>query len=289
MPIKTNMTSLQPRRQVYKRELTLLSKGFSAPKAWPDGKITVFPWDSEVDAFLLEQSKTGGKGNLLYGILELVCDLKGTSVDQFVFSEINAILLVSRAIQFDGSIEYESICPYCKTTDRESIQIPADLAPIGEKQPGYLGYDDITLPDCKDVVRLRPLLVKDQKKIEERADNGWEAYSERHLQIFLSIVAVNDGAPDNLEEVSSWYNALSPSDARHLEEQQVDLSPRLDNRLPHKCKKCAREFFHTLLFDQEFFRARGTGQPAPAPKENVRAGVGREQGVRNQSGKTAGR
>jgi hypothetical protein len=46
MPIKTNMKSLQPRRQVYKRELNLLSKGFSAPKAWPEGKITIYPWDS---------------------------------------------------------------------------------------------------------------------------------------------------------------------------------------------------------------------------------------------------
>lgn len=287
MPIKTNMKSLQPRRQVYKREITLLSKGFSAPKSWPDGKITVFPWDSEVDAYLLEQSKTSGQGNLLYGILDKVCDLNGASVDQFVFSEINAILLVSRAIQFDGAVEYESVCPYCKTTDRESIQIPGELALIGEKKPGYPGYDDITLPECKDVVRIRPLLVKDQKKIEDRAD-GWQDYTERHLQIYLSIVSVNEGTPDNLEEVSQWYQALSPADARYLEEQQVDLSPRLDNRLPHKCKQCARQFFHTLLFDQEFFRPGGPGQPAPASEKNVRAGVGRE-GVSNQSGKAARR
>jgi hypothetical protein len=282
MPIKTNMKSLQPRRQVYKKEMTLLSKGFSAPKSWPGGKITVFPWDSEVDAFLLEQSKTGGKGNLLYGILEKVCDMNGASVDQFVFSEINSILLVARAIQFDGTIEYESVCPYCKTTDREIIQIPHELAPIGEKAEGYVGHDEITLPDCKDVVCIRPLLVRDQKKIESRNDNAWLNYSDRKLQILLSLVSVNDGAPDNLEEADQWYDALSPTDARSLEEKQVDLSPRLDNRLPHKCKQCAREFFHTLLFDQEFFRPGSTGQPAPAFEKDVRAGVGREQRVSNR-------
>jgi hypothetical protein len=284
MPIKTNMKSLQPRRQVYKRELNLLSKGFSAPKAWPEGKITIYPWDSEVDAYLLEQSKAGGKGNLLYGILEKVCDLNGASVDQFVFSEVNAVLLVSRAIQFDGLVEYESVCPYCKTTDRETIQIPHDLALIGEKKVGYPGYDDITLPDCKDVVRIRPLLVKDQKKIEDKLNEGLENFTERHLQIFLAIVSVNDGTPETIEEVKQWYDALSPADARYLEEQQVDLSPRLDNRIPHKCKQCARQFFHTLLFDQEFFRPRGAGQPAAASEENVRAGVGR-QGVPHQPGK----
>jgi hypothetical protein len=278
MPIKTNMKSLQPRRQVYKKEITLLSKGFSAPKSWPGGKVTVFPWDSEVDAFLLEKSKSNSHENLLYGILEQVCDMNGASVDQFVFSEVNSILLVSRAIQFDGTIEYQSVCPYCKTTDREVIKIPHELQPIGEKTVDYLGYDEVTMPECKDVVRIRPLLVRDQKKIESH-DDAWKDFSDRKLQILLAIVSVNDGAPDSLEEAAQWYDALSPADARDLEEKQVDLSPRLDNRLPHRCKICAREFFHTLLFDQEFFRPGGTGQPAPASEKNVRAGVGREQGV----------
>lgn len=285
MAIKTNMKSLQPRKQAYKREVTLLSKGFSNPQAWPEGKITVYPWDSDVDAYLLEQSK-GGEGNLLYGILEKVCSLNGASVDQFVFSEINSILLLSRAIQFDGVIEYESICPFCKATDREVIQIPHELAPVGEKAVGYKGTDNITLPECNDVVTLRPLLVRDHKKIEERTkDSDWAKFSERHLQIYLGIVAVNDGQPDTIEEVAQWYAALSPADARFLEEQQVLLSPRLDNRIPHKCKKCERKFFHTLSFDQEFFRPRGGGQPVPSSEEDVRTGVGR-QGVQSQSRKT---
>jgi hypothetical protein len=286
MPIKTNMTSLQPRRQAYKREITLLSKGFSAPKAWPGGKVTVYPWDSEVDAFVLEQAKANAQGNLLYGMLERVCDMNGASVDQFVFSEINSILLVSRSIQFDGTIEYESVCPYCSARDKETIQIPHELAPIGEKTADYLGYDEITLPECKDVVRIRPLLVKDQKKIEMRDSDALVKYSDRKLQILFAVVSVGEGTPDNVDEVAEWYDALSPTDARHLEEKQVELSPRLDNRLPHKCKKCTRAFFHTLLFDQEFFRPGGTGQPAPALEKDVRAGVGREQRVSNRPAQT---
>jgi hypothetical protein len=281
MPIKTNMKSLQPRRQAYKREITLLSKGFSAPRAWPDGKITVYPWDSEVDAYVLEQAKANAQGNLLYGMLERVCDMNGASVDQFVFSEINAVLLVARSIQFDGTIEYESVCPFCSTRDREIIKIPDELDMIGEKASGYQGFDEITLPECGDVVRIRPLLVKDQKKIEQR-DDSMLSYSDRKLQILFAIVAVNEGSPDSVEEAAQWYDALSPADARHLEERQVDLSPRLDNRIPHKCKKCTRDFFHALQFDQEFFRPGGTGQPAPAPKKDVRAGVGREQGVQHR-------
>jgi hypothetical protein len=282
MPIKTNMKDLQPRRQAYKREMTLLSKGFSAPRAWPGGKITVFPWDSEVDAYVLDQAKSNASGNLLYGMLERVVDMNGANVDQFVFSEINSILLVSRSIQFDGTIEYESVCPFCSARDRELIQIPHELAPIGEKPADYPGHDEITLPDCKDVVRIRPLLVKDQKRIEVRDSDALLKFSDRKLQILFSLVTVNDGQPDNVDEAAEWYDALSPTDARFLEEKQVDLSPRLDNRLPHKCKKCTRDFYHTLLFDQEFFRPGGQRQPATAPEKDVRAGVGREQRLPNR-------
>jgi hypothetical protein len=275
MSIRSNMKNLQPRRQAYKREIQLLSKGFSAPKTWPDGKITVHPWDSDIDALLLERSKRGGRENLLYGILEHICGLTEPEVDQFVFSEINMVLLLARSIQFGGVVEYQSVCPYCKTTDAETINIPGDLGRVGEKQAGYAGYDEITLPECKDVVHVRPLLVKDHRKIEEAEDvPGSKTYSDRHKQLLFSIVSVNGGAPETLDEVATWYFALSPADAALLETEQEKLSPHLDNKIQHKCKKCAREFFHTLLFDQEFFPSRGTGQPAPAPTKNVPAGLG---------------
>lgn len=285
MGIKTNLKDLRPRKQVYKREIQLLSRGFSAPTAWPDGKLTVFPWDSDVDAYLMEQTKAG-KGNLLYGILERVCNLNGASVDQFVFSEINAILLLSRALQFSGTIEYESTCPFCRNSVREVIQVPHELRPIGEKQTGYTGFDDIVLPDCADRVRLRPLLVSDHKKIEDRSKSNWNLFSERHLQILLPVVSVNDGAPDTIEELATWYNALSPEDAKFLEIQEMELSPHLDTKIPHKCQECAREFYHSLMFDQEFFRQRSRGLSKPPLAQNILTGVGRE-GTANQPAKPA--
>lgn len=245
-----------PRREAYKREIKLLSRGFSAPTAWPDGKITIYPWDSDVDAYLLEASKEG-RGNLLFGMLEKVCNLNGASVDQFVFSEINAVLLLSRALQFDGAVEYESRCPACQTTARERIKIPEELMPIGEKVTGYPGYDDVYLPDSTDTVRIRPLLVRDHKKIEDRLKNEeWNKFTERHLQILLPIVSIGGGPPDTIEEAHRWYSALSPGDARLLELEENENSPHLENRIPHKCSKCRTEFQHMLMFDQEFFRQR---------------------------------
>lgn len=275
MAFKTNMTSLQPRKQVYKREIQLMSRGFSAPKAWPNGKITVFPWDSDVDGLVTEHIKSAATTNLLYPILEKVCDLNGASVDDFVWGELNAVLLLSRALQYNGVFDYESQCPFCLNAVMETIKIPDDLAPVGEKPTNYPGYDVITLPDCKDVVRIRPLLVRDQKKIEERTkDPHWNTYSERLLQICLPVVAINDGPPDTLEQVVEWYNALSPNDCSYLEEQESDLNPHLENKIPHKCDKCQRKFYHTLTFDQQFFRPRNGGQRAPSMEKNISPGMG---------------
>lgn len=283
MAIITNMKNLQPRRQVYKREIKLLSRGFSAPTAWPDGKITVFPWDSDVDAFIMEKTKSES-GNLLFDILEKVCNLNGASVDDFVWGEVNAVLLLSRALQFNGVVDYKSQCPFCHDVASETITIPDELAPSGEKQPGYPGWDEITLPECLDVVRIRPLLVRDQKKIENRGkDNLWANFTERHLQILLPIMSVNGGAPDNIEEVANWYNALSPEDARFLEEKEVELAPHLNNKIPHKCGKCQQHFDHILTFDQKFFRSRSRGRTQPPLEKDVSSGMGTKQGISNKS------
>jgi hypothetical protein len=113
MPIKTNLKSMVPRRQAYKREITLMSHGFSNPTAWPDGKITVYPWDSDIDSWVGDP-KRDAKQNLIYGLLEKVVELNGAKADDVVFGEVNALLLLSRAIQYSGNMAYESQCPYCQ-------------------------------------------------------------------------------------------------------------------------------------------------------------------------------
>jgi hypothetical protein len=274
MAFKTNMTNLQPRKQVYKREIQLLSRGFSAPQAWPNGKIIVFPWDSSIDQYLMEQTKISNN-SLFFGLLERVCNLNGANVDQFVVSEIQSILLLSRALQYDGAMEYDSHCPFCNTVARETITIPDELQPVGQKPENYPGYDDIVLPGCKDVVRLRPLLVKDHKKIDElcRGEIG-KAFNKRQLQILMPVMTINDGPPDNLDEINTWYEALSPSDAQYLQEMQVELTPHLDNRIPHRCGECQRTFHQILTFEQEFFRSGSGGNAKPSLEKNVHPGVG---------------
>lgn len=255
MPIKTNMPSLTPRRQAFRREITLLSHGFTNPTAWPDGKLVVYPWDTSVDDYLYEAGRKSNRNDILYGLLARVCDLNGATVDEFVASEVMTVLLSARAMSAgQGAVNYHSTCPSCKHVNVESVTVPDDLEKIGEKAVGYPGYDDITLPDCKDVIRLRPLTVKDEKIILERPTEGRKEVSDRKLRVLMGIVTINDSRADTLAEMVRYYDALSPLDAKFLEENETKLSPHLNTAIPHMCDECSHSYTHSLNFDTEFFR-----------------------------------
>jgi len=259
VPIKTNLKDLQPRREKYKQVITLLSRGFTDPKAWPGGKLTVYPWDSQVDTWLMEEYRrsSDSKAGLLHRALTKVCDLNGGSSDNFVASEVETVLLVSRAIRNANVVEYTSPCPACRWENISTISIPDELEKVGTKSSDYPGYDIITLPDSKDEVAMRPLLIKDEKFIETRTVEDREAVSDDVLYTILPIITVGGGKPETKEEIVQWYLALSPDDAKYLEEQQKQLTPHLNTLIPHECDKCKHPYKHKLSFDQEFFRPRG--------------------------------
>jgi hypothetical protein len=254
--IKTNLKSLTPRREAFKRQITLPSHGFSAPQAWPNGQIYVFPWDSEIDEFLLESARRGSRQTVLFDLVAKLCDLHGASLDDFVADETNIILLVSRALMQDNTIVYTSQCPFCATRSEESIVVPDELEKVAEKAPNYPGFDTLVLPDCKDSVKVRPLLIKDERIIMDRPAGERVKISDNTLRTIMRVVSINDTQPERLAELKQWYDALPPKDARYLETQARELSPHLNTALPHQCANtaCLREFKHNLTFDQDFFR-----------------------------------
>lgn len=254
MAIRTNLTSLQPRREVYKREMRLVSGGYSNRSAWPDGKITIFPWDNELDEFLFEISRTKTADESIYALVERCCHLNGATVDQLVSSEVPSILLASRTLGMGGRVRYRTVCPSCRNSAEEQITVPDELGVVGEKAPDYPGYDEITLPDSKDVVRIRPLLVSDDRRINERTPEQKAGISDNLLRLIYGIVSVGGGAPDNADEVRRWYESISPGDARFLDQKRMELSPRLNTKIGHVCDKCRRTFDWPLTFDMEFFR-----------------------------------
>ena len=256
MAIKTNLKSMTPRRQVYKREITLLSHGYSSPTHWPDGRLTVYPWDNAIDQWLIDNVRKGSRQELVYGLLTHCCNLNGGKLDDFVADEINTVLLVSRALATDGAVVYTSVCTHCGFKKPETIKVPDELEKVGEKATNYPGFDVITLPHDKDVIKLRPLLVLDEKLIFNRADEDRKKVPDAELRTLMRVVTINDTKPDTQDELVIWGRALHAKDIKFLEDKGRELTPHLNTNIPHVCDdpECGKKFLHPLTFDQEFFR-----------------------------------
>lgn len=256
MPIKTNLKTLAPRRQTYKREIQLLSHGYNDPAAWPDGKLTVFPWDDAIDRWMIDNVRKLSKQDLVYGLLRNCADLNGGNIDNFVADEINVVLMVSRALSTDGVVVYTAICPYCGGKRQEQIKVPDELEKVGEKTADYPGCDEITLPMIQDKVTLRPLLVKDEKTILNRKDADKKTVSDAELRTIMRVVTVGEGKPETLEELLNWYRSLHPKDSKFIEDEGRRITPHLNTNLPHVCDEpdCGRHFHQNVTIDQEFFR-----------------------------------
>lgn len=256
MAIKTNLKTLTPRRQMYKKEITLLSHGYNNATAWPDGKLTVFPWDNSVDQWLMDNVRKLTKAELVYGLLKRCCDLNGGNIEDFVAEEINLVLLVSRALSTDGIVVYSSMCPFCGAKKQEKIKVPDELEKAGEKTADYPGFDEIVLPIVQDRVKIRPLLVKDEQIIIERDEDRKKVVPDAELRTLMRVVDINESKPDTQDELVTWFRALHSKDAKFLEDEGHRLTPHLNTNIPHVCDdiECRRRFTHPITFDQEFFR-----------------------------------
>jgi len=259
MPLKTNLKNLTPSRVQYSREIHLLSGGYSCPTAFPEGKITIYPWDSQVADWIIEQRKKAtSPREITRGLISQLVNLNGAKIEKFVLGDVSTVLMVSRAIARENKVEFESSCPVCGHVHHESLSIPDSLEMVGKKEPGYAGYDDVTLPICKDVVRIRPLLIEDELNMSQRDANeglGWvKGLSDHMAAIIWPIVTVGGEKPDNMKELVTWFRALPPRDQEYLEIQELELTPHLDQRVKMTCDQCAHKYVYPLSIDDDFFR-----------------------------------
>ena len=260
MPIKTNLKSLTPAYERFKKEVPLLSGGYSAPELFPSGTVTVYPWDTEVSAWLASDRGLQ-PGRLLYALTSRLTGFNDKQVQKFVAGEVTLVLLVARAAANEQVINYVARCPVCSTLERCSITVPDSLAKVGEKAKGYQGWDEIKLPDANDILHIRPLLVADELAIAERPRvAGAMEPSDTGARLIASIISINGSTTDSLDELKQYYFALSPKDLQFFSFEVDRLTPHLDTRLMQQCPACKNKFAHELTFDEEFFRSGGGGR-----------------------------
>lgn len=289
MPLQTKLTDLRPAREKYSRTITLLSGGAACPGAFPEGKLTVFPWDSKVDEWFATRLRRGaGRGRtIFFYLLDQLCDLNGCPRDKFIASEVMTVLMVARSILYQDAVEYSAECPECGAVERTQLKIPDELEKIGEKAPDWPGFDTITLAKSGDVVRVKLLTVGEELAILERSEEQRRRCSDSVATVAAGIVAVNDGKPDSAAEVLTWLNALPPADFEQLSVQFDKLQPQLSTAVHHQCGSCGAAFDYSLRLDVDFFRREGLSGDRKQVETDVRTGV-LQPGVDRRSNSDAG-
>jgi hypothetical protein len=264
MPIKSNLKDLTPRRDKFSRKVRLLSGGYSCPQAFPNGEITVYPWDSDVDTWLTDLRKqTGQTDTVMFQILERVTNLNGCPIKQFVSGDVLPVLMIARSIQNDCVVAYVARCGSCGSEEEGKIIIPDELQALGTKTTDYSGREPFTLPVLKDVIELRPLLIGDEIDIGTRTAESKQMCPDSMARMLSMIVTVNGERPENMAELVQWYRAIPPKDVKFLEDSGDDITPHFDLEIPHKCERCGTVYTWPLDVGPEFFRSGRAGKVTP--------------------------
>jgi hypothetical protein len=262
MAIITNLKTLAPARDRFKREIVLLSHGFSMREQLPGGKITVYPWDQTIDDWVIRNLKKIKLATMPFEIAKKLVNIP--DIKRLPAGDVTTILLVAKAAARDSTVTYTSVCPACGHTAPVTIKVPEQLLRVGEKTDDYPGWDEFKLPAAGDLMRVRPLLVQDELALIDRADEQLAPVqagtippvpmSMRLSRAITHLISVNGGVPDTVEEAATYFNALQPSDFDFFLDSVASIEPHLGTDLTHVCDKCSTKFVHSLALDSEFFR-----------------------------------
>lgn len=269
MAIKTNIKDFRPTREKFSKSIRLLSGCFTTRKFFPQGEVTIYPWDSTMDEWVV-QNKTTDSHDFLIQAVKRVTALGTCPIGQMVFGDLHTILLVSMAMRNKSVYVHNPKCASCGFVHPEDIiQVPEGLTMVGKKEMDFSGVDEFTLDDCGDVVAIRPLTVADILKIDQRNEIEKATLSDARAQLIWGVVSIGGGAPETLDEVNTWYLALSPSDQSLFDLNRQELEPHLSEEVKYKCDKCHAEFSVTLQLDTNFFRRRVRKGPSRSVAQSV--------------------
>lgn len=260
--IKTNITDRRPRSEKYRQKVKLISGGYAKPSAFPNGEITILPWDSTIDNWLSETSATAtgpARDRMLYDLMAKLCILNDCPLEDFVLGDVNTVLLVSRSISELNKVQYLTICPSCGEEEVDVVEVPGELKPVGAKPTDYKGFDTVVLKQCQDTIEVRPLRIRDTLAIIGRPPEAKAQLTDHVAHIIAPIVTIGGSTADRIEELFEWYESLHPADAAQLEKFTDEITPHLSQEVAQQCGKCKHLYPHRLVLNQEFFRSGRMG------------------------------
>lgn len=257
MGIKTNLRDLTPARGRFASKIKLLSGGHANAQYFPEGMITIYPWDTAVDELMIRRS--GDPTKMLHAALPKLCELNGCPITSFIASELMLVVLSARAKRLNSAetISADSTCPKCKQVEHVKIKVPDQLTKVGEKAVDWPGFDTITLPECQDVVAVRMLTIQDELSVQNRtADVKASTVGDEAAKVLAGITAINSGpiGPGDAKDLVAWWKAMPVADSAYLMTAFADTQPHVSLKINVVCEGCQQPYEFPLDLDTNFFR-----------------------------------
>lgn len=271
MAIKSNLDQIPVRKMEFK----LPSAGIPYLSKCPDfpETIEIRPFSLETEAILVS-NKTGNEK--MARITERVVTLpQPLTVNDLLVADQFVILAIARALTYGETYKFHVTCPACRHREEVNVQIPEQL-PVkvwertkvvgeGDKASSspFLYPIEITLPTCKDRVGVQFLTVgadgsmdrfEKQLHAASRGSNQDAAQAAYLRRLAHSVVSVNGGAPEHVEEAVEYVKRLQGPDMAAFKKAVDDNACGIDYDWPISCDACQHIYSASFPIASDFFR-----------------------------------
>jgi hypothetical protein len=254
MPLKSNRKGPKV-SQVF----TLPSHGFPYPDAFPEGRITVYPYNSEVeqtiaDEGIVPQERINKAVKCIAAFPEVF------NTDDLLVGDQYYVFAASRSMSGDAQYKFKTQCSSCGKQEEHEFTLPNGL-PIKEYPATFKEPLTFDLPDLKDTIGIRFLRVRDEKQIRLFCKTRKQVHNEQGdititARLASHIASVNDGQPDNLDEAYEYVKGLAGADFIKLRTEIQKSQPGLMQLLRVQCPHSDCNTVYTTVFpiNADFFR-----------------------------------
>lgn len=244
---------------MYEMEVTLPS---AKSKLYPNNPELHQPITLKMVTTAIEKQVLANfTSNSMDKLLELT-----TNIDPSLLTNPDKQFLLFKLREFSYGNEYHSTytCPHCHVTERFKFSL-SDIKSVTLDE----SYEDpitITLPHCKDIIKLSSLTSSDLKQIRDVAQDMEEKLHIPHSETYYThvrakrIKAIN-GEVVSLSKAVPYLENLSGRDRAYIDNKSQTLGNYgLESTVDYVCPHCNKSFKLPYSMDTEFFQPEFDGE-----------------------------
>lgn len=197
--------------------------------------------------------------------LSCIVSPSNVSLNQLHPNDLMCILFAIRNISFDATYRQNSICPSCRQSHIETVDITK--LPINFLDKNYVDImREVKLPDSGDTITLKILTEGELLALDEKIQQGIRTnkiVNPNQIKLYEfqmrreAVIDLLNGEPfKGIQEKRNYINNMTSKDYNKImnASNAIRNSFGLDRTLEVKCPNCKRTYESEAAIVPEFFR-----------------------------------